>query len=307
MRKTIKYAALVAAIATVLTGCKKDGESYSSVHLRTYSYVTDGVGDPIISESSFNFNFNFTTDNSSVVSSEFDLADGKDSFSIPSVPFDMAGGNYFTGKISDGGKTKNGEAITNFTYTVAPMYLPPRESWNLSYNVDPESGLPTPDLRLNVNELGICMNATMGGTTRLRTFWNDVTFVGKTNTSVNGNAATAFENADICYRVKMDLKRKKADVIMYDVQFNPHMPSMTVLILPDLDLVFTNQGYIVEGKDVIPLYINGNTLVEKPDYPFSSFILNSTGDLMGASANFTVTPTGFNFIGSFRGDCMVRL
>lgn len=311
MKKTLKYAAIAALFATVMTGCKKDGESYSTFGVRSLTYVTDitdATAAPIIGESEFSFNFNYTTSGATVGVSEFESESGKDDFTTSTMPFSGVnlemGGALYTANATDAGKTRNGETIDKISFTLSPMYLPPRDLWNLQYNVAEGSNLPRPDLTLNTIPNGLILNATLGNVTRLRTFWSDLTFVGKTNTSVGGNSTTAFESTDILYRVKMDIRNKKATVVMYNVQFNPHMPAMPVLILADLDLIFTSQGYIVEGQNKTPLYISGTTLVEKPDYPFTSFILNSTADLMGASITFSVAS---NFIGTFRGDCMVRI
>lgn len=320
MNKAIKLLTLAAVAATILTGCNKDQESYTTFSVRTYSYVTAHGERPVISTSEYSFDCNYSTGSSVVAAKGFNTSDGVASFTTGGVPFDsysmsteFGPASLFTGKIAKAGKTTDGEEITDFSYTCGPLYLPPRDYWNLQYTVAEGSGLPHPDLGFAATRTtGLCLNAVIGGTTRLRTFQSDLTFIGKTTTTVGGNPESAYENSGIRYRVKMNIETGKADVIMYDVKFNSSMPDFKQLILSGLDLVFDEQGYRISGHDLTPLYINGGVLVEQPMFPISDFTLVSGDDLVGATIIFTVAPripqmAGVTFNGSFAGDCMVKV
>lgn len=140
----------------------------------------------------------------------------------------------------------------------------------------------------------------------VRTFWPDMTFRGSTVTSYPG-MEEAYSNNNIAYRVVMQLKDNavtdKADVIFYNAKFAPKAPEITV-VLKDLDLVFSDKGYTVEGKDVIPYTVEAGALQETPRFKFNTFDLAATGDMTTAMINYQVADI---YKGSFTGNSVVKV
>ena len=116
-----------------------------------------------------------------------------------------------------------------------------------------------------------------------------------------GDPSSYMSTMEIGYRVKFDIKNKKAHVVMYNVQFNPHMPKMECLILPDLDVDFNNNGYAIEAENISPLYIEGGKLMENPSFPFTTFKFTAETNMVEANCEFTVAG---RFEGFFKGNYM---
>lgn len=140
----------------------------------------------------------------------------------------------------------------------------------------------------------------------VRTFWPDMTFKGRTTTTIPGQA-DPFQTGNILYRVIMqrddtNALNGKADVIMYNALFTDKMPEITVVI-KDLKLDFTPGGYEITGTDVVPYMVEAGALQEAPTHKFNSISLSVTGDLTAMMATYTVANV---FQGRFAGSSIKR-
>lgn len=137
----------------------------------------------------------------------------------------------------------------------------------------------------------------------VRTFWPDMTFKGKTVTSGAGMDGS-YENEDISYRVKMQLGlggtlSDKADLYIFNAKFAANMPfEIKLILLKDLDLKFTNDGYEVSGSQIIPFMLEGGQLEETKRFAFNSIKMVVDGDLTQMKADYEVASM---YRGSFTG------
>lgn len=147
------------------------------------------------------------------------------------------------------------------------------------------------------------LDYTLNESWRVRTFWSDMTFVGSTTTAYPG-MDEPYTNGKIRYRVVMKTGDAngltgKADVIFYNAKFaaSDKAPEITV-VLKDLDLRFSKQGYTITGTDVLPLMMDGGALVPAPSYVFNSFTFIAGGNLTQCTASYKVAGV---FDGRFQG------
>ncbi len=149
------------------------------------------------------------------------------------------------------------------------------------------------------------MQYTLNDRWNVRTFWPDATFRGSTVTSYPG-MTDAYSTDGISYRVVMQLRdgaiSDKADVIFYNAKFAPNAPEITV-VLKNLDLQFTENGYTVSGVDAIPYMVEAGALQETPRFKFNRFDMDVTGDLTTAVIGYQVADV---YTGSFTGVSVVR-
>lgn len=107
-----------------------------------------------------------------------------------------------------------------------------------------------------------------------------------------------FESTDGYYGVSIDAKTKKALVVIYEIKFADQMPKLNI-VLRDLDVVFTTNGYKIVGDNVVPEMIEGTSSTPNPNFKFDSFDLTSRFDHMGEIAiQFRVAG---RYEGSFSG------
>lgn len=129
---------------------------------------------------------------------------------------------------------------------------------------------------------------------------NQPTFVNnQTTTTCTSADIPAYTTATTTYAVKMT-STSKADVTIYNAQFNSQMPQLT-MTLKDVPVVLTSQGYELKAESIVP-QIN-NTLFEQ--YKMNDFRLQviSQGTEMYLSfncnvmnASYTVAAHGYSYI-----------
>lgn len=142
----------------------------------------------------------------------------------------------------------------------------------------------------------------------VRTFWSDMTFRGTTITNYPG-AEEPYANDNINYRVIMQTNDKgaikdKADVIFYNAKFAAPAPELKAIVLKDLALKFDNNGFKISGENIVPsVLMDGDQLIENKKFTFNEFSLSSTGDLIGATATFTVAGV---YKGNFSGSSVAK-
>lgn len=129
---------------------------------------------------------------------------------------------------------------------------------------------------------------------------NQPTFVNnQTTTTCTSADIPAYTTATTTYAVKMT-STSKADVTIYNAQFNSQMPQLT-MTLKDVPVVLTSQGYELKAESIVP-QIN--------DTPFEQYKMNdfrlqviSQGTEMYLSfncnvmnASYTVAAHGYSYI-----------
>ncbi|MDE6027346.1 MAG: hypothetical protein K2G23_04705 [Muribaculaceae bacterium] len=297
------------AAGMMLASCDKESVNRSTEQIQTYNYVThtNGQGDPVITKGYYNFGFDYV--NRTVVLSTDMVQYGEDQdtgFSTESFAFTYVGVGGFEGgqvNVLHGADqfpctARNGMKITALRFELTPAYYTPPM---IEYDVDPDPSFPfpQPDLSYKAREGSAPkIRYRLGEDYQVYTFWPDLYYKGVTKTEVIGDASSAFESLAVGYRVKFDVKKKKAQVVLYDVKFHPDMPKMECLILPDLDVNFTNNGFEIEAANVNPLYIEGRKIMENPRFPFTTFKFVAQDNMVEGNCDFTVAG---RFHGSFTG------
>ncbi len=170
----------------------------------------------------------------------------------------------------------NANAVTNL-----------KGEFTLLANYPPEiSGLP--DVYLP-NGRYILMSYDYGNKYNVRTMWTDMTFTGSTTTSFSAMGATqSYTTKDAKYRVILNIKEKKATVIIYDAKFAEQMPSITNIVLKDLPLTLNSYGYTISGTNVVPEVYESGTGVPNNKYTFDEFEFSSEGNLTQGTCRYKV-------------------
>lgn len=300
----------------ILTACEKETVSTNSYNISTFNYVThlNDDAEPIIKRGSYTFSFDNEEKKVSVATDMVDLGNDDDSSFITrqfaykwtSFIYDGESNPVYAGACLDPGTDYNGLEIRNLRFELSQTYNLPDE--DLVYTPDPNSPLPQPDLSLRLRpstsdgKKGYAprMVYTLGDKYMVYTFWPDLYYKGVTKSEVIG-VDGEYVSQEVGYRLKFSIAKKTATVVLYNVKFHKDMPAQKCLILPDLDVQFTNNGYKVEATNVVPLYIEGTHLMESPRFPFTSFSFVAEGNMVEGSCDFTVAG---RFHGSFVGEYM---
>lgn len=315
MKKRYSFT-LLAVSLLVATSCdNKEPENTASETIETYNYVArvdlDDPSEPVIKKGYYKFGFDFVNSNISIATDRVDLGNDKEiGFTTETFKFSQElvfgfGDNMEYGQYVYHGfdqfpcTASNDMQVTDLRFELSPIFYMPPE---ISYIKDPESPLPQPDLSYKARAGSAPkIRYVVGDEYKVYTFWPDLYYCGVTDTEVIGNSESAFKSQDVGYRIKFDINKKKAQVVLYNVQFNPQMPLMECLILPDLDVQFTHNGFVIEASNINPLYIEGGKIMENPRFPFTTFSFIAEDNMVEGRCEFTVAG---RFHGSFVGEYM---
>lgn len=145
----------------------------------------------------------------------------------------------------------------------------------------------------------------------VNTFWCDMTYSGTTRNSVPGAAETQTDQPRYRVWMQRDLNNSlngKVDIIVYNASFAQGMPSIT-FVLKDLDLRFTQTGFEITGKDIIPSMVEGGALQPNPKYLVNDFAFRgfAGADGCGLSQGEAVYTVQGRFGARFEGACVVGI
>lgn len=311
MRKMILFA--VAASMIGFVSCNKDDESYEKFSIGTYNYVSNtGAGVAQINPTVYSWTVNYGKGMMEMANSGVNIGVNTVKVNVSNIKYQSAvvefeghAGSYFKGSLANGSDAGSGMEINDLKFELTPVfYLPPMA---LEYTADASAGIEQPNLSYSIpggNFMSYTlMSYRLGPLCRVRTFWPDLVMKGETKTSVNGVAGSEFSSEEITYRLKIDTDKNRAVLVMYDVKFNPNMPSMNALIVPGLRVRALDEGFEIDGMDINPLYIEGGKLMENPSFPFNSIHFVSNDDLTGGTLDFTVAG---RFTGQFTGKGVLK-
>lgn len=296
MKKSLLICSAFAALLT--TACSKDNtKSEYSYNIPILNYVSsmDGTGEPVISGSYYNYKMDMVASTMVVSAQVGTSTNGTTQFTTSDLSFQPLYYNI-DGSLVEiiksesfvAGKTDSGDPINDFYCELTSLVNTPPVIPGL-----PDVVLP--------NIKYTYMHYNIGSKYTVRTFWNDLTFSGYTNTSYPGGS---FESKNILYRVVMNVKEKKATVILYNAQFAENMPELTNIVLKDLPIDFKNQGYVIKASNVTPEIYESGEGTPNNKFIFNSFELNSSGDLTSANCYYEVNGT---FNGEFSGSYITTL
>lgn len=294
-----------------MNSCKdNDGTSTMSYPVSTYNLVTPYTGDtdPIVNAATYKFNFDLMAQ-TVAVSTELALStSGVTSFVTNNIGYTgglyqlneavaedvlTPSGEIINIKANTAGTTNTSLDVTDFQclLTVFP-YIPP--------TVDGIEAVSCP----YGYEYAV-MSYNLGDRYQVRSFWPDVTFKGSTTTHYPyGTENKTFTNKDVLYRVKMDLEKKTATVIMYNALLAEEMPkAISNIVLKNLPVVFSNQGYSINAENVVPEVYEAGTATPNTRFVFNNFSLVVEGDLTEAAISYKVANV---YEGNFTGSYIVK-
>ncbi len=301
---------MLAASAVVLmtfASCKNnDGVSTMTMPVTTYTMVTNTLdgGEPEVSGTVYRFNFDLMAGNVTVAT-DLSLSSGnKTSFITGNMPFNTGMYKFGEGyaevigmKSLKAGSTANQLDITDFECQLTPMANIPPSIDGLPKFVYPN------DFRYAV------MHYTIGENYRARTFWSDMTFKGSTTTRYTDGEGThkVYTDTEGSYRVVMNMKDKKATVILYNIKFAEDFTApLSNLVLEGMSLSFTANGIRVSGTNITPKVFDKSTGTgtANSEYVFESFDCDILGDLVDSSIRYKV---GGKYDGQFTGSYLEKV
>ena len=291
MKKSILCAAAIGMLA--LTSCDTTGDQATmtrNFNVSTYNLVT-----PLTSEGSIQ-----VTPSTYAISFEYYAAKAK--FQVTDLEYqpgvktsflsDEISGYAYNYNATDGKQynavqfsanniaMQSGPALTSLNCTITDAYV--------------TNSTTLPDMTKPIYApLYAGFNYILDGKYRVRTFWPNTCFIGETvshGTDMSGNEFSGVTSTGTTYRVVMKLDDKaayKADVYLVDFQLVTGMPKINIVV-QDLDLKFTADGYEISGANVIPGTIEDSAITPTPRYVFNSFALECSGDLSRATGSYTV-------------------
>ncbi len=275
-----------------------------SIPVTTYSMITnitDG-GEPVVAGTLYKFNLDMMA-GTATIGGELPLSTNNNvtfvtnnlACAIGTYTFEDSYREVMKMESMRAGTASNKDDLVNFNCELTQLAYFPKEIQGL-----PEFSYPS-YLRYAV------MSFNLGQNYQVRTFWPDMTFRGTTTTSYPASDGTmkTFTNKDVQYRLVMNLKEKKATVILYDVKLAEEMPqTISNIVLSDLALSFSSSGIHVDGTNVVPSVYEGGVATPNSRYTFDSFQCDLNGDLTSATMRYTVAGS---YNGHFSGSYILKV
>lgn len=301
------FVAATAALMT-LASCESDGGTSTYTYsVPTYNLVTDDVagGEPVVSGSIYKYNFDLMS-GKVTMGSEIAVSTGNTvSFMTGSIPYaagmykpdeqDSQYGEVIFIKALNAGAESNEEKVSNLECQLTSFaYVPPEIT-----------GLPSVSYPTGLKYT--LMSYNIGQSYRVRTFWHDMTFRGNTTTHYpdKSGSSKTYSNADVLYRVVMNVKEKKATVILYNAKLAEEMPNpITNIVLKDLPLAFDGAGFSINAADVTPVIYEAGVATPNTQFAFDKFTLRSVGDLTSCTIFYKVAG---KYEGEFNGSYVLKV
>ena len=298
--KTSIFAAACAAMFVTLSSCSLDdgvsSEAYD-VKVSNLYIPSDPDGEVTFQHNCvYKLNFDYISKKVALSTTDLKLSSGSSqSFSTDAIPFTAYfGGSSKTWDFAGGSATTTaGTPVDNIKGYLTSM---------VNYYA-PEAEVVTAYLAAPM----LVMQYKLGDVT-VKTFSPNAYFLGETKTTYPGRDGQmhTFESKDAVYRVVFAEDMKKATVVIYNVKFAAEMPdALDFVLLENLDVTLSHDGYTITGTDVTPKMREGSGLTEVPERIFNSFKLFTTSaDLTVVDCEYLVSGV---FTGKFTGFSVARL
>lgn len=295
--KAIGSLLLASIMGIGLTSCLGEPKSESAFNIKVSNMIfPDDLGEEVRVDHDCTYNIKLDgVKNNLVVSTSSLSLNGYDNLSFTSDPMDvmaLSGPAGQSGTFARGtAKLSNGTPVSDINgYYTSIVYY---------YEV---LGDPYPVALINPM---LVMNYRAGNAT-VRTFSTDSFFQGQTTTTYSlapGSPEKNFITKDAVYRIIFNRDMKTANVVIYNVQFAEEMnKKLQAVVLQNLPVTLTHQGYEIFAKDVVPQMLESAGLTPYDRYKFDKIdIRNSNAELTAIKCNYTVAGS---FKGVFEGYCV---
>ncbi len=305
---------LLAVCGLFMSSCNVgSGENYQNVAYYPTNLIIPSDGSaPVMSQGYYPIKFDFN-DGTAAVSGALEINDKKYSFAADPVKYVDYGYKQVikgvSGMFTNGTQEmKNGKFMIS-AYDALPENFNPMKVFTPIVKNDNSgtSFLPGTIITPVAQSVPAIFVGyyQMGDQYNVHTISTDSFYCGTTTTNAGANSDKTV------YRVIMDIKKKKATLLIYEAKFAEGMPSLSAIILPELDVVVNSNGYEIKGNNVVPLVPETDSLMGElsectpnEDYIFNSFRMN-TVDQMLTKVNMSYSVAG-RFSGQFSG-CYVKL
>lgn len=138
------------------------------------------------------------------------------------------------------------------------------------------------------NQAAVLLNLHVGDY-QINSIPLDALYLGSTNTTTPMAGSAPYTNKDIGYRIKLNVKDKKAMFVIYQAQFAEQMPKLEAIVLKDLPVVFQNGSYSITASDVVPQMPEGGKLIDNDKFTFENLKIRIGGELLNeATINFDI-------------------
>ena len=249
----------------------------------------------------YNVSLDYTSYHGTISSVTFDLNGENVSISVPDTEFrtnNYLGHSIFTNVPGVANGNLNYSLIDDLFVTSPLYYYSTLGAGKYTYK-------PTllSDPRGNSFLLPVMLASyKIGNDYKVVTFQQDTFFAGDTNTTYNmGNGEEKYTTETIGYRLYIKEDLQSAVIIIYNAKFSasPNEPVKQAIIIDNLDINYSPEGIVVEGSDIIPSMVEGET-----ETPVPAFIINNikfeTDNEVFTGAKITYTVAGA-FHGEFSG------
>lgn len=317
LTKTLLLSA-VALSSVGLASCEPStGEATQTITYPSLNFVYGADnGSPLLSWGAYTFNFNYTEEKETVSTSSLNYDNDTYSFATNGVKYEDISPSRGMGIYAGGftGLVGQSTPLNDCQFYLASFPIPdgmeyvPSKKWIPKVENDGKSEYhpgamyrPSYDIPpLVVGSYGV------GNRFKVITCSSDMSFFGKTVTKYPGGS---YENSSMVYRIFIDVKKKTADVVIYDAVFANNMPALAVVYLPSLPLILKDGNYEIVAENVIPMVPEGSNgaavdvdsvLVPYPNFAFKSFKLTTVPGSLLSKVEITYK-VGAAFEGSFEG------
>lgn len=281
------FLGMIALSMLSMASCNTDvSDTTATVGYVGINLVTplDGTSEPFITEANYRFFFNLTKGVTSVAMDGLKIDNADNSFSTDTVPFTQY---YVHTDLGDGILDRITGAKGNFNKDASlPLSGFNCDLTGLFYwNNTIIPGIENPAW-MSSDPTMLVMQYKVGNEYLIKTLQQDAFYCGTTKTTVGGTQS--FENKEMTYRVKFNKGYKTVDVIIYNAKFSEKAPSLTAVVLKNLDVTFETDTfgpgtYTISGTDIIPYVPDGGALTEYKNYPFKNFRMEFKNDALTES------------------------
>ncbi len=302
-KNLLKWGMALMLPALALTSCssKNDEVRTTRVTFMLLNHVTPVTTDeaPFITEGSYGIFFNLTERTMNVSTSSLEIDGSKHSLGTQKFGFTAQGytnstggyGEVYSFRAPEGNVAETGSApvtgmqgkVTPFFYYNTQVQVP---GYTSTFSVAPH----------------LAMSYNYDAKYHVTTMYGDSFYSGTLQTTYadkEGQQQTYAPKDPFLYRLVIDAKNSKADVIMYDAVFAEGMPKLTAVIVKGLTLKVTRGGFVAEGKNIVPDLVEGAQATPLPPFVFNDItVASSSSDL--TSATFTFSVAG-KYSGKFTG------
>lgn len=259
-----KFALLSLPLLLLATACDKEsvdgpeaGYDYFSLNVGNYYIPSDG-STPYARNAVYNLNFDYGTSTVDFACSEGNEAELSLLFTKYDLPYSQK--DYANGYIRAFSSENPASGISDLKADFISADFPNLLSGTVEF----------------FNYAKISFNTP---TASVFTFDLSPVFGGETITSYErGGEMKSFSNNKMVYAVSLDVEKNKASVIFYNAKFAQEMPVSLTVVLEDVDITYTAQGYELSATDMVPFMREGGNNTPVTNFTFDSFRMKVSGN-----------------------------